>query len=360
MEDMVYTNKVQTAVFPTEIFDLVIDDLAAAENRKDLLACSLVSKSFHFRVKHHLFATLQLLGGPQFQSEYNRKQKGWLQTLLNLLGETDRLGTAGTVQTLVLGNIFKDVAQLFRPCWLLMDPTVPSILQRLSGVRKFVFKNVIRTIRWGSFSEELSSSILRLCASPSLTSLELQNITRLPYNLLPCSSNLESLSLIYTAIVWKPTEEDFILFPPNFELVSLKNLRNLSITIGAPFTNSEAECRLVLPNLCQMLRIDKSYSSPIEVLNITIGYEILFDCDDNGSIDAPNSRSRLDDLDAVLSNPKFSHLKTVNLNIACKRLGQSLDPKLQKHIQLHAENILPDLRSMSSITFSMKLTDYVF
>lgn len=87
---------------------------------------------------------------------------------------------------------------------------------------------------------------------------------------------------------------------------------------------------------------------------------MLFDCDENGDIDIDYSQRQLDEFDAVLSSPKFSHLKAINLNIACKRLGHSLDPKVQNHINLHTKNILPVIRSMSSVKFSIRMTDYVF
>lgn len=139
----------------------------------------------------------------------------------------------------------------------------------------------------------------------------------------------------------------------------MKSLRTLSLVIGAPFTSTEAECRLILPNLCQHLQIKGTQPSRIETINITVGYDLFFQCDEQGNINMEESKGPLAVLDEVLASPAYSSLTTVRLTLACKKLGRPLDLNVQCQVETYFQQILPALRSNTGVSLTMRVTDYV-
>jgi hypothetical protein len=84
----------QELVLPQEISEIIIDEVAALNSPETLRACALVSKSFCFPSRRHLFSDIFLVVDKWGQARARR--------LLRILENPDNVGFTAHVQSLTI------------------------------------------------------------------------------------------------------------------------------------------------------------------------------------------------------------------------------------------------------------------
>ena len=249
--------EVSMSTLPQDLIDHIIDLVArTVGSSPDLIACSLVSKSFRYRCTKHLFSTIHL----SYFRHFDTRRDSPLQKYPTISPYIEHLilTVSSILEELIQRSSLPSVTEMISPLrsfTLIGIPTLPSLLLDWEVVSIALDKR--RQIS----NPLLSSKLTTLCledvrnVSPTLFSIciNLTSITFKNVELQPSSSHEQrTLSEVETGKLSRPrllvlkllsfSRENLLerLFPPQAPpLVDLNGLRSLTIRPGIDYKEED-------------------------------------------------------------------------------------------------------------------------
>ncbi|KAF8162614.1 hypothetical protein B0H34DRAFT_286278 [Crassisporium funariophilum] len=211
---------------PLEVTELIIDEVANANDKETLRSFALVSRSFVFQCQRRLFHTIDLGDRCIPGQEYYRRL---LRVLSRRPGFCDHVRDLRLVDTYVW-----DHQKNWK--WLVTEDSVCDVLDLLPNIRSFSLKFNTGKPTWSMFKPCIRHSLSQLTKRPMLRSYSLSHIIDFPSSLLVTFSGVKHLELndvavdglnsaasfdfvIALASVHRPSLESLILRAPSLEMV---------------------------------------------------------------------------------------------------------------------------------------------
>lgn len=178
------------AMLPYDIVEQILAFLSG--DRKSILSCSTVCRSFAALSHVHLFSSIAFKTPPRIlPSKTNFIPR--TQQFYELLQTSPHLG--GFVQSLDIINGVPAHLPPFIPGWIARDDTLPFILSSLPNLRRFSCRGDKTFTDWSDLPSPLQHALAEAMRRPALTHLELSKFIKIPFHPESFSPVLTHLSL---------------------------------------------------------------------------------------------------------------------------------------------------------------------
>jgi hypothetical protein len=224
-------------ILPQELIDSIIDELgfhiASDFDRhsiefQTLQNCALVSRSFRLRATRWVFFRARFEGWKDARWIYER-----VEGFLKILIANPSIG--GSVRELFI----KTSSHSGLDFWLKDNPSLVSVLGKLSQIHRFDLRYGVKPIKWETLPKKTATALLCTMQSPSIRFLELHDIHEFPWFILAGCRTLRDLVISRV----QPSRRHFIV--PSTMIPILESVYIIS-------AYSTAECLLSDPITAQM------------------------------------------------------------------------------------------------------------
>jgi hypothetical protein len=224
--------------FPQEIIDKTIDELS--DDETTLQQCSTVSRSFHISSRRHLFFSINLFS----------VQK--IVLFHRLLLRTPDIGrnvreirlTVGDHWGGIIGSADSERQIVDMEKYVATSSLLADIFPFLPCIKSFIWLN---GVSWNELPSNLRLALVTLFQSPSLTTIDISDVTDFPLSVLHVASPVKRLALRAVQLhssdqsqvilphlevlridseVWQPDDIELLL--PNLHQLSIQDERGVA------------------------------------------------------------------------------------------------------------------------------------
>jgi len=177
---------------PQEVIDIIVDELGSRFTSnfnthsiefQTLQNCALISRSFRFRATRWVFFHVRFDSGRWRDTTWlHKRAEGFLKLLIS------NPSIGGSVRELFIKTSPRSI-----DFWIQDNPSLISILGRLSQIQRFDLRYGMQLINWQILPRNTATALRCTIQSPSITFLELHDIDGFPWSILAGCSTLKNL-----------------------------------------------------------------------------------------------------------------------------------------------------------------------